>query len=297
MRVTKIYPAAALLLLSLAACNNEEITPNPDTRVALQVTSGIQTRAYDATWEAGDEIGIFGFPTDADQTAWSNVPYATANGDGSFAPVSAPIYLPVNGSGVDFVAYYPYTGTLTDGVYTVDVTDQSDQAAIDLMASGTRTADRINPEVVFNFEHKLSKIDITFKAGDGMAAADLAGMTVQLTGQQPKATYDVTQPDGAVNVGTDNPVTLTLNTAADGMSAEGIVLPSNNYDSMVLHLVLADGSSFFNWNLYESEATSFEAGKKYVYTITLNKTRLDVTASITDWTPGNGEGGEQGDAY
>ena len=297
MRVTKIYPAAALLLLSLAACNNEEITPNPDTRVALQVTSGIQTRAYDATWEAGDEIGIFGFPTDADQTAWSNVPYATANGDGSFAPVSAPIYLPVNGSGVDFVAYYPYTGTLTDGVYTVDVTDQSDQAAIDLMASGTRTADRINPEVVFNFEHKLSKIDITFKAGDGMAAADLAGMTVQLTGQQPKATYDVTQPDGAVNVGTDNPVTLTLNTAADGMSAEGIVLPSNNYDSMVLHLVLADGSSFFNWNLYESEAESFEAGKKYVYTITLNKTRLDVTASITDWTPGNGEGGEQGDAY
>ena len=297
MRVTKIYPAAALLLLSLAACNNEEITPNPDTRVALQVTSGIQTRAYDATWEAGDEIGIFGFSTDADQTAWSNVPYATANGDGSFAPVSAPIYLPVNGSGVDFVAYYPYTGTLTDGVYTVDVTDQSDQAAIDLMASGTQTADRINPEVVFNFEHKLSKIDITFKAGDGMAAADLAGMTVQLTGQQPKATYDVTQPDGTVNVGTDNPVTLTLNTAADGMSAEGIVLPSNNYDSMVLHLVLANNAGFFNWNLYESEAESFEAGKKYVYTITLNKTRLDVTASITDWTPGNGEGGEQGDAY
>ena len=61
MRATKIYPAVTLLALSLAACNNEEITPNPDTRVALQVTSGIQTRAYNTTWEAGDDIGIFGF--------------------------------------------------------------------------------------------------------------------------------------------------------------------------------------------------------------------------------------------
>ena len=35
MRLAKIYPTAALLALSLAACNNEEITPNPDSRVAL----------------------------------------------------------------------------------------------------------------------------------------------------------------------------------------------------------------------------------------------------------------------
>ena len=293
----KTFSALALAALLMTACQNDNETMQTDARVALQVTSGIQTRAHDATWEAGDEIGIFGFPTDADQTEWSNVPYATAGGDGSFAPVASPIYLPVNGSDVDFVAYYPYTGTLTDGVYTVDVTDQSDQSAIDLIASGTQTADRINPEVVFNFEHKLSKLYITFKAGDGMTDTELAGMTVQLTGQQPKATYDVTQPDGTVNVGTDNPVTLTLNTAADGTSAEGIVLPSNNYDSMVLHLVLANNAGFFNWNLYESEAESFEAGKKYVYAITVNSTRLDVTASITDWTPGNGEGGEQGEAY
>ena len=251
----------------------------------------------DNQWEAGDEIGIFGFPTDADQTAWSNVPYATAVGNGSFAPVANTIYLPVNDTEVDFVAYYPYSETLTDGVYTVDVTNQSNQAAIDLMAAGTQSANRINSKVAFNFVHKLSKIYITFKAGDGLTDAELAGMTVQLTGQQPKATFDVTQPDGAVNVGTDNPVTLTLNTAADGMSAEGIVLPSTDYGSMVLHLVLADGNSSFNWNLYESEAESFEAGKKYVYAITVNRTGLGVTATITDWEYGNGENGEQGDAY
>ena len=293
----KTVSALALAALLMTACQNDEETVQTDDRVALQVTSGIQTRAHDATWEAGDEIGIFGFPTDANQTTWSNVPYATASGNGSFAPVSAPIYLPVNDSEVDFVAYYPYTATLTDGVYAVDVTDQSNQAAIDLMAAGTQTADRINNDVAFNFEHKLSKIDITFKAGDGMTDTELAGMTVQLTGQQTAATLDVTQPESTVSVTTGNVATLTLNTTADGKSAEGIVLPSENCASMALHLVLADGSSFFDWNLYESKAKSFEAGKKYVYAITVNKTRLDVTATITDWAPGNGEDGDQGNAY
>ena len=293
----KTFSALALAALLMTACQNDEETVQTDDRVALQVTSGIQTRAYDATWEAGDEIGIFGFPTDANQTTWSNVPYATTSGNGSFAPVSAPIYLPVNDSEVDFVAYYPYTTTLADGVYTVDVTDQSDQAAIDLMTAGTQTADRINNKVAFNFVHKLSKIYITFKPGDDMTDADLAGMKVQLTGQQTAATFNVTNPEGAVSVTTGLPATLTLNTSADGKSSEGIVLPSGNLDGMTIHLDLADKGSFFNWDLINSRADKFEAGKKYVYTITVNKTKLSVTATITDWAAGNGEGGEQGNAY
>ena len=92
--------------------------------------------------------------------------------------------------------------------------------------------------------------------------------------------------------------TLTLNTDADGTSSEGIVLPSANFDGMTIHLELSDEGSFFNWDLNNSQnADKFEAGKKYVYDITVNKTRLDVTATITDWTPGNGENGEQGNAY
>ena len=89
-----------------------------------------------------------------------------------------------------------------------------------------------------------------------------------------------------------------MNTDADGRSSEGIVLPSANFGGMTLHLELADESSFFNWDLNNSQnADKFEAGKKYVYDITVNRSRLDVTATITDWTPGNGENGEQGDAY
>ena len=82
------------------------------------------------------------------------------------------------------------------------------------------------------------------------------------------------------------------------MSSEGIVLPSANFDGMTLHLELSDGGSFFNWDLKNSQnADKFEAGKKYVYDITVNRSGLGVTATITDWTPGNGENGEQGNAF
>ena len=169
---------------------------------------------------------------------------------------------------------------------------------IDLMAASKLSANRIKNTVAFNFEHKLSKVVFNFKAGDAMEESELAGMTVQLTNQQTLATFNVTQPDGEVVVGTDSPIDITLLTDANGTSSEGIVLPSANFDNMTLHLELADESSFFNWDLKNSQnADKFEAGKKYVYDITVNRSGLGVTATITDWTPGNGENGEQGEAF
>ena len=108
----------------------------------------------------------------------------------------------------------------------------------------------------------------------------------------------MTQPDGTVSITDPNQsVTLTLKANAEGTFAEGILLPSENFDGMTLHLRLADGD-FFNWTLHTStEATHFKAGHKYTYNITMNRFNLDVTSSITDWTPGNGEDGEDGDAY
>lgn len=295
----KTFSAVVLAALLLTACQNDEEIMQTDTRVALQVTSGIQTRAYDATWEANDEIGIFGFTQgDAPTQAHTNVRYVTTGGNGTFTPDGTTIYLPVDDSSLDFVAYYPHTTDLENGIYTVDVENQSDQSTIDLMAAGKQRADRVNAKVNFNFKHKLSKIVFNFTAGVGMDESELAGMKVQLTNQQPLATFDVTQPDGEVVVGTNTPATLTLNTTDDGMSSEGIVLPSENFDGMTLHLALVDGGSFFNWDLKNSQnADKFEAGKKYVYDITVNRSGLGVTATITDWTPGNGENGEQGEAF
>jgi len=288
-----------LAALTLTACSNED-NPAQEARVALQVTSGIQTRAVDNRWNTGDAIGIYAFETGTTNVAdgYANVRYTTSTEgtQGTFAPAGTTIYLPTDSTVRDFVAYYPQ-GTLTDNVYAVDVTDQSNQSGIDLMAADTQKASRFSPAVAFNFVHKLSKVEVTLRAGDGLTAADLAGLTVALTGQQTAATFDVTQPTSTVSVTTGTPATVSLLTAADGQSAEAIVLPSSDYNGMNLEITLADGRSLFTWPLTSSQnATQFEAGKKYLYTITLNKTEIVVTSTITDWEAGNGTG-ESGSAY
>lgn len=281
---------------TLTACTNDDI-PAQDNRVALQVTSGIQTRAYGNQWEADDRIGIYAFTEGTATVAdgYANIPYITQTSDAdvTFAPVGTTIYLPTNGDVRDIVAYYPHK-QLSGDAYEVDVTDQSSQKAIDLMAADTQTADRTDPAVAFNFVHKLSKVEITLQPGKGMTAADLERLTVALTGQQTAGTFDVTQPTSEVTVtkGTATPITLLTNT--EGTFAEGIVLPSDDYTGMSLEITLADGESVFTWPLSSAtESDKFEAGKKYSYTINVNKTEISVTATITDWEPGN-NGGESG---
>lgn len=299
---SKSLVSVLLAALALTACSNEEeITHGVDGRVALQVTSGIQTRAYNDQWETGDRIGIYAF-TDGTTTVadgYANISYITqTNGaSGSFSPGDITIYLPTDGTERDFVAYYPYTTGLTDGIYTVDVSNQSSQKTIDLMAAATQTADRNNPNVAFNFTHKLCKVEVTLEPGSGMSATELSGLDVELTGQQTAGTFNVTQPASAVSVTTGTATPIPLLTNAAGTFAEGIVLPSDSYNGMSFEITLSDGGSVFTWPLGNAtESQKFEAGKKYLYTIRVNKTGIDVTATITDWEPGNG-GGETGDAY
>lgn len=288
-----------LAALMLTACSDED-NPTQEARVALQVTSGIQTRAVGNSWNTGDAIGIYAFEEGTTNVAdsYANVKYTTSTEgtNGVFSPAGTTIYLPTDNTTRDFVAYYPQR-TLTNDVYAVDVTDQSVQKDIDLMAADTKKASRFSPAVAFNFVHKLSKVQVALQAGDGLTAADLAGLTVALTGQQTAATFNVKQPASAVTVTSTEAKTVSLLTAANGQSAEAIVLPSADYNGMSLEITLSDRLSVFTWALANSRnATKFEAGKKYLYTITLNKTEIVVTSTITDWEAGNGTG-ETGSAY
>ena len=99
-----------------AGCSGDENLPGGevnDGRVALQVSSGIQTRAFDDQWEDDDQIGIFmlnnGQNTVAD--GYDNVPYRVASagtGGKAFTPSSKVIYFPTNGDKRDFIAYYRF---------------------------------------------------------------------------------------------------------------------------------------------------------------------------------------------
>lgn len=294
----------AACALFAASCSNDENLPggnDNEGRVALQVSSGIQTRMVNDQWETGDQIGIFMLDNGQNTVAdgYGNVPYRVAGagaGGKAFTPVSEVIYLPANGDKRDVIAYYPYSADkVTEGVCNIDLTVQDPQKDVDFMLAGKVTdKSRDDVNVSFLFVHKLVKIVIDIRPGNGVTAENLKNITVSLTGQPTIGTFDVLNGQNVTVTSTDKK-DISLPANADGTHAEGIIFPSTDYNGMsFVFTTPAIGS--YEWALNQSAKTSqFEAGKKYLYTITVNKTDISVTSSITDWLPGNADG-ESGDA-
>lgn len=313
MKTAQLSLSALLALtLSLTGCSNDENLPGGenDGRVAIRVSSNIDvtdgaskpgTRAANDAWEANDAIGIFMLNgTTAD--TYSNIAYTTEDGNGTFAPEGTTIYLPVDGTSRNFVAYYPYQSLMSGSSYSIDLSNQTDQSAIDLMSSekenGTNSTvkgiTKNAPAVKFRFHHRLCKLSLSIKAGTGLAAADLNGLTITLGGQKTTGTFDVLTSD-AVTATAEGNQTVTLKTAADGQTSEAIVMPSDGFSGMALTFATTN-SGTYKWNVSSTSVTKFEAGKVYKFNITINKTGINVTATIEDWGAGNDESGENGSA-
>lgn len=301
-----------------AGCSQDTDLPSTgnDDRVALRVSSDITvdnqvrragTRAVDGSWEANDAIGIFAVQV-AGAEEYANRQYTTADGSlGTFTPAdeNQTIYLPVDGSGRDFVAYYPYGGEMSGSEYAIDLTDQTRQNAIDFMVSERENGEnskvtgitKADPTVKFRFHHKLAKLRLNIATGDGFIGDDseLSGLKVEITGQPTTGTFDVLASNAVTT--TNNSQTVSLLTATDGTKAEGIVFPSENYTGMQFVFTVKGHDEPYKWNLdLSTNAEKFEAGKEYIYNIKINKTGLEVTSTIEPWQPGNGEGGENGSA-
>ena len=73
------------------------------------------------------------------------------------------------------------------------------------------------------------------------------------------------------------------------------MLPNTTTEGMQLVFTLTNGATF-RWNIHSAgQSQSFVAGSQYKYGITITGTGLEVTSTVADWTPGNGEG-ENGNA-
>lgn len=304
-QVLLIFAVAALL----AGCSNDTDTDTGnDARVSLQVSGGIniRTRAQDKDWDKGDAIGIYMVNAGSTDIAEEseNRRYITAEGDGKFSPAPGKtIYFPIDGSTTDFLAYYPFEAALTNGTFPVDVSSQTDQTAIDLMTAKTvstadKPLDKDHYKVSLAFTHRLTKLSLTIAAGNGIAAKDLAGLKVEITNQRAKGTYSPLSETFSV---TSEPVqTIALNTTASGNSSVAILLPTTEPEGInpivagrQFVFTLAETGEVFRWDIPDGK--SFKQGDKNIYDITINRTSLDVTATIIDWNEGN-EGGEPGSA-
>ncbi len=280
---------AALALVALASCAKENTAADVATdQVAAEFTAAAITRVADNAWEANDKIGITmtvsGTTTIADGD-YDNVPHTVteAGESGIFTPDSEVIYFPVDGSAVDFYAYYPCSTLDADDNLAVSVATQS-FSDIDIVAAKAETKTKAAPTVTFSgdeaFAHQLSKLTITLKVGEGID--DLAGITTTIKGQYTTAKYNLyTSAISAMGDISD----IVAITDADGTKAEAILIPTDAIAGSSIVFTL--DSDDYTW---DTSLIAFEQGCEHNYEITVTKTGIIVTgATINDWN--NGAGG------
>ncbi|MDL2231890.1 fimbrillin family protein [Porphyromonadaceae bacterium OttesenSCG-928-L07] len=188
MKPARIVITGLLIGLGgMLSCSKSD-TPvqHSGTETVATFSAGITTRAEDANWHSGDEIGItvlkHGENSNTHPDYTCNRKHVTSNTAGHFSPDSGcEILYPLNGDTVDFIGYYPFTNAIgEDLTLALNVSDQSNLPSIDLM-----TFDRVcgktknDPHVAVEFKHKLVKLSFNFRKFDNTTSMNVSNIRIQ----------------------------------------------------------------------------------------------------------------------
>lgn len=283
---TIAYNTIGLFLLLVAtACQKEEAVDSGKFNVYASISP--LSKATDTQFETGDQIGIYVTNTGNALLQTGNYEGEGDNRlfsfDGSLWNSSTEMLWHKNPGNVDIYAYHPYAQDVSDvAAYPFAVaTDQSVAGAYAtsdfLWSKSGNMAYKATANLSFN--HKLSKVQITLQAGDGVTADDLATATVAVKNSLAGATIDL-------STGAATPVSGSSAGIIPKVSGknvyEAIVVPQTTSaapsDFVVVTVKGVDYS-------YKVSALQLVPGKQHNYAITVKKNGLSVTVGdITGWT-------------
>lgn len=286
---------AAMAAATMTACSNELTEQQTSSNGIINFKMGIGTPApsrtamaddgYSATFEAGDQVGIFV----KDMDSYTNLLYSTEDGNNwTGNPINAPAE---GGFSYTFYAYYPYSASVTDAsnITTTVATNQNTDGFIknDFLVS---TATTSNETVNLPFDHALSLVEVRL---EGSNAADDA--TVSILNVATGATIDLTS-ESKPTVTTGNTLANVAMDALEGTPKYRAIIPAQEITAnTALFEINSNGRKYTA--SYENNI-KFEQGKYLAMIITLGESEEggegDATikivpgATINDWTEGDG---------
>lgn len=277
-----------LSLSILQSCQNDEtnIIQNEVNKNGITFSSIIDdaqnSRAYDTSWEKNDVIGVFMLANSNQNVLATNIPYVTSKGDGYFVSQNSPIYYPEDNSAVDFIAYYPYNENINEYTnYTIDLSNQTVQSAIDLMTAVNLTNRQSDsPQGNLQFKHLLAKLVLNLRSTSG---SSLKGIKASISGLQVKGTANLS--DGSITP-SGEATTFSLFINEEGTQAEAILLPQTLTGNLKIKLELNGQSKEIDTEI----SGSIEQGNKYIYNVNVNvnyqggEITTDPQAKYTRWT-------------
>ncbi len=253
-------------LMILASCSSEiDQGDNPlllpgQVRFTSTIGSGAESRVTGNNWDQGDAIGVYALNAGSEIPGGiygkANAKFTTANEGavGTFTAATAAdqIVYPIEGAKLDFVAYYPYGAEVTDHQLPVDVSDQTNSAAIDyLYADNVKGKNKDDIEANLVFKHRLSQLIINISESEGLSLQTMSGV---LQGLKTDGVFHLV--DGAVTPGeTTGDIVPLFND--DKSIAVAILVPGQNLKDITFEMIV--NGKTYNWT---PENQTLESGKK-----------------------------------
>ena len=287
MKISNLLYMGALSTLALMSCTNNDDNSEWYGSEGIVFTTAIQSRVSGNTWNANDEVGIYmmnagsGIETATAQNkkyiAQTNGTLTAASGNG--------IYLPESGS-VDFIAYYPYTTSVSGNKIAVNVSDQSNPAAIDLIYSnGTKGVAATT--ISLEFTHQLTKVTLNVTKDETIET--LNGLGVNIKGISTEGEFNLADGTLTATAGTNNKdVAMYIDAQGTTATATAIILPTAaSTDQTSLNLTFNLNGQSFTHTI--SDASIFEKGTNVSFNakLSINNGKPVVTvgnATINNWT-------------
>jgi len=253
------------LLASCSTSDSEDTMPLPEGKFPLQLTAEVtqpQTRAggKDA-WTGGEEIrvameGVFGTKT------------YVMDASGNASPKDA-----------DNAFYWKNTTETRITAWTLNLemgeteTDISDQtkgyAAFDVLAAST--IGRYDQTVNLCFVHRMAKIEVTLKAGEGITEEDLEGATATLFGDP--LTHST---GGLVAPGNQSDGEIKPYYDAATKKYEALVPPQDMTGKPLVRISIDNKAFTYTPDTEAAGKFDFFGGKRYAYDITVKADGIDV---------------------
>lgn len=286
----KIYFFAAVAL-ALAACDNDDKYADNEP-VAAQITANIgnsiSSRAAGTAWATGDKIGITTLR--GSESKYVNMEYTTENGDGKFT--GTPMYFQDAQAEVTFTAYYPFTGTEGTAPAIIENNTRAEQQTLGNQPNfdylwDSRVGKKGQPNINFEFAHKMSKITMTFQDGEGTQVNKIESYSFD--GLVLEGTFNPATGEAKAKEMDSETLTLNVENVISGTARPSIIVYPQTTAGQVVLRIVKDGQT------YKCELAfaggELKAGTDYQYTITLNKTGAKVTKSeIHPWSLQTGTG-------
>lgn len=327
--LSKRYLLAALVMLGMMACSNEEDCGcEYDNPVEVKITGdmlGMKSRVIGNQWTY-DQIGVrvTNAPNSNMEELYKNVGYETESNTTTalFTPIKQKdaIFFKNNTEVVTFAAYAPYKQSQpnvlpeNNGKFSVDTrshnNNESQQISINYLYASGATASKMDPILAFtqvsptedySFKHVMSRLILTFKASisdgftgneifnDGYSSYVLGGL--KLVGNFDMTT-GVAQTTGALVNDWDITNCIHVDDKVNMLRTYTLLLlpQENGPNSKMTITIKVNGTTYTNTQTINA---NLKAGMSYHYTIILKKNGLEVSGStITDWIEaGDVEGG------